>query len=114
MVKSQKKSIEKYYVDRLLFLYMFVLRPNLVFFFFVLLYFYSVVSFMVYTFPLLLGLSLPCKCHRCWCCGPTEICCQKNRILKSLDTETALQAWDQQLKRIKREEMERMLNDMFL
>ena len=70
-------------------------------------------AFFIYTCPLLMGLSLPCRCGSLWCCGP-DVCCQKERVLRSLDPDTAIQEWDKQLKRIKREEMERMLNDMFL
>jgi len=72
-------------------------------------------KFWMLTFPVLVGCSLPCKCCRiCSCCCDAEICCQKERILNTLDVDKAMNEWEKQLIRIKRQEMEEMLNNMLL
>jgi hypothetical protein len=51
---------------------------------------------------MLVGLSAPCRCGREWFCCTPEPCCQKDKVLQSLDPASSFRQWNKTLERIKR------------
>lgn len=72
----------------------------------------SCTAFWQFTFPVVIGMTLPCRCSRVWWCCAPEICCEKQKIITTLDPATSFRNWSKTLTRIKREEMDSMLHDM--
>jgi hypothetical protein len=67
--------------------------------------------FCILSCGMLVGVDPPCRCSHIWFCCTPEVCCQKAKILATLDPATSFRGWSKQLKRIKMEEMEQLLNN---